>query len=106
MSKIKYLQKFIREFREALRGVKVCPMRDNPFENRETNNRKLLPEEDAAQPHRTAVQILFLHIRTRLEVWTLMCDEATRVKEHNDDNWRKIKHGRVYLKIRCTQKEI
>ena len=45
VSMIKYLQKIIEEFPETLRGTKTSPARDNLFEIREEEDRKLLPEK-------------------------------------------------------------
>ena len=47
VSMITYLQKIIEEFPAKLRGTKASPTRDNLFEIRDEEDRKLLPEEQA-----------------------------------------------------------
>jgi hypothetical protein len=98
ISMIKYLQKIIEEFPEALRGTKSSPARDNLFEIREEGDRKLLPEEQARPFHRTVAQLLFLCMRERPHLQTLVSFLTTRVMEPDKDNWRKLRHGLMYLK--------
>ena len=83
---IKYLQKIIEEFPETLRGTKALPARDNLFQIREEADRKLLPEEQASQFHRTVAQLLFLRMRARPDVQTLVSFLTTRVKESDEDD--------------------
>ena len=98
ISMIKYLQKIIEEFPEALRGTKASPARDNLFDVREDEDRKLLPEEQASQFHRTVAQLLFLCMRARPDIQTLVSFLTTRVKEPDEDDWGKLRHGLMYLK--------
>jgi hypothetical protein len=90
---IKYLQNIIEEFPEVLRGTKASPARDNLFEIREEGDRKLLPEEQARKFHRTVAQLLFLCMRARPDVQTLVSFLTTRVKDPDEDNWGKLRHG-------------
>ena len=53
LSMIKYLYKVIEKFSEVLRGTKASPSGDHLFTFREDGKRKLLPEEQARQFHRT-----------------------------------------------------
>ena len=105
VSMIKYLQKIIEEFPETLRGTKVSPMRDNLFEIREEEDRKLLPEEQASQCHRTVAKCLFLCMRARPDVQTLVSFLTTRVKEPDEDTLGKLRHGLVYLKSMLHMKQ-
>jgi len=98
ISMIKYLQKIIEEFPERLRGTKASPARDNLFDVREDEDRKLLPEEQASQFHRTVAQLLFLCMRARPDIQTLVSFLTTRVKEPDEDDWGKLRHGLMYLK--------
>ena len=60
--------------------------------------RKLLPEEQARQFHRTVAQLLFLCKRARPDIEPLVSFLTTRVKEPDEDDWGKLKHGLGYLK--------
>ena len=90
VSMIKYLQNIIEEFSETLRGTHESPSRDNLFEIREEADRKLLPEEQASQFHRTVAQLLFLCM--------IVSFLTTKVKELDKDDWGKRRHGLMYLK--------
>ena len=98
VSMIKYLQKIIEDFPETLRGTKESTVRDNLFESREEENIKLLPEEQASQFHQTVAQLLFLCMRDRPDVQTLVSFLTTRVKQPNKDEWGKRGHVLMYLK--------
>ena len=98
VSMIKYLQKILVVFPETLRGAKASPARDNLFEIREEKDRKLLPEEQTSQFHRTVAQLVFLCIRDKLDAHTLVSFLSTRVKEPDEDGWGEIRHGLIYLK--------
>ena len=80
ISMIKYLQKKLDEFPEALRGTKACPAGDNLFKIRNNEERGLLPEEMARQLQQTTAQLLFIVKRSRTDVKTLVYFLATRVK--------------------------
>ena len=58
VSMIKYLYKLIEELPEVLRGTNDSPAGDHLFTVREDCERKLLPEEQARQFHRTVAQLL------------------------------------------------
>ena len=98
ISMSKYLQKIIEEFPETLRGTKASPARDNLFDIREDKDRKLLPEEQASQFHRTVAQLLFLCMRARPDIQTLVSFLTTRVQEPDKDDWGKLRHGLMNLK--------
>ena len=72
---IQYLQKIMEEIPEMLRGTKASPVRDNLFEIRKEEDRKLLPEEQASQFHRTVAQVLFL------------CMKLDRMCRHWSPSW-------------------
>ena len=98
ISMIKYLQKVILEFPEQLTKTSACPATDNLFKVREKENMELLSEEMAKQFHRTAAQLLFLCKRARPDVETLVSFLTTRVKQPDQDDWKKLRHGLMYLK--------
>ena len=98
VSMIKYLQKIIEEFPEVLTTTTACPAIDNLFTIREEEDRELISEEMAKQFHRTTAQLLFLCKRARPDVETLISFLTTRVKQPDKDDWKKLKHGLMYLK--------
>ena len=53
VSMIKYLSKVIEEFPKIIKGTRSSPAGDHLFQVREDADRKLLPEEQARQFHRT-----------------------------------------------------
>ena len=68
------------------------------FTIREDSKRKLLPKEQASQFHRTVVQLLFLCNCARPDIKPLISFLTTRVKEPDENDWGKLKHGMIYLK--------
>ena len=98
VSMIKYLYKVIEEFPEVMKGKRSSPAGDHLFNVREDADRKLLPEEQARQFHRTVAQLLFLCKRARPDIEPLVSFLTTGVKEPDKDNCGKLKHGLGYLK--------
>ena len=96
VSMIKYLQKVIEEFPGILASTKASPAGDHLFKVREDG--KKIPEELARQFHRTTAQLLFLCKRARPDIETLVSFLTTRVKEPDEDDWAKLRHGLMYLK--------
>ena len=68
------------------------------FEVRDDADMKLLSEEMARQFHRTTAQLLFLCKRARQDIETLVSFLTTRVKDPDEDDWGKLRHGLMYLK--------
>ena len=95
---IKYLQKIIQEFPEVLRGTTACPATDNIFKICKEEDMELLSEEMAKQFHRTTAQLLFLCKRARPDVETLISFLTNKMKQPDKDDWKKLKHGLMYLK--------
>ena len=71
---------------------------DNLFKVCKEEDRKILNEETAKQFHRTTTQLIFLCKRVRPDIETLISFFTTRVKQPNKDNWKKLRHGLMYLK--------
>ena len=83
----------------------MSPVRNNLFESREEEDIKLLPKEQASQFHRTVPQLLFLCMRARPDVQTLLSFLTTRVKEPDEDDWGKLRRGLVYLNSTLYMKQ-
>ena len=98
VSMVKYLQKIIEEFPEAIKSTSPSPAGDHLFDVREEANRKVLPEEQARQFHYTVAQLLFLCKRAHPDIEPLVSFLTTRVREPDEDYWGKLKHGLKYLK--------
>ena len=98
VSMIKYLYKVIEEFPEVLQGTKASSARYHLFTVRKDGKRKLLPEEQARQFHRTVAQLLFLCKRACPDIEPLILSFRIRLKEPDEDDWGKLKHGLMYLK--------
>ena len=98
VSMIKYLYQIIEEIPEVLRGTKPTPARDHLFMVRDEEDRKVLPEEQARQFHRTTAQLLFLCKRARPDIESLVSFLTSRVKQTDKDDWGKLIHGLMYPK--------
>ena len=83
---IKYLYKVIEEFPEVIKATRSSPVGDHLFTVREDADRKVLPEEQARQFHRTVAQLLFLCKRTCPDIEPLVSFLTTRVKDPDADD--------------------
>jgi hypothetical protein len=97
VSMIKYLHKILEEFPETISGTAATPAGENLFKTREDTDRKLLPEEQAQHFHRTVAQLLFLSCRARRDIQTAVAFLTTRVKEPDEDDWKKLVRVLKYL---------
>ena len=84
----RYIFKINEEFPTIIKGTRSSPAGDHLFTVREDVDRKLHPEEQARQFHRTVTQLLFLCKRARPDIERLVSFLTTRVKESDKDNWR------------------
>ena len=92
ISMIKYLSAMLEEWPEELKGHKVNPHGEHLFKVRPDDERELLPEELAAQFHRTTAQLLFLCLRARPDIQTAVSFFTTRVRSPDTDDWKKLRH--------------
>ena len=88
----------IEEWPEELKGHKVNPHGDHLFNIRADKDRELLPEEMVSQFHRTTAQLLLLCLRARPDIQTAVSFFATRVREPDMDDWKKLRYCMMYLK--------
>ena len=68
------------------------------FNVQEDADQNVIPEEQARQFHRTVAQLLFVCKRARPDIEPLVSFLMTRVKEPDEDDWGKLRHGLMYLK--------
>ena len=107
-----YVKEILREFPEKIEKTSPTPHSDNLFTVRDEDEAMLLPEEQAIQFHRTTAQLLFLSTRARKDIQTAVSFLTTRVKQPDQDDWRKIKkvleylNGTVELKLRIEVKDL
>merc|ERR1711966_624925 len=101
---IKYLDAMLEEWPEELKGYMYIltpnPHQDHLFEVRADDDPKREPlnEEMASQFHRTTAQLLFLCLRARPDIQTAVSFFATRVRNPDMDDWKKLRHCMGYLK--------
>ncbi len=98
----KYVEGIIEEFEgdnadQKIKLVKT-PVTENLFQVRKQNNDNILPMEKAKQFHSTVAKLLFLAKRGRPDVLLAVSFLTTRVKEPDDDDWKKLLRVLGYLK--------
>ena len=98
ISMIPYTKQIIDDFPEPVTSTAPTPAGDHLFTVRPDDERKLLPEEQAQAFHRTAAQLLFLSQRARPDMQTLVSFLIKHVRSPDEDDWKKLKRGLVYLK--------
>jgi len=87
---VDYVQSMIDNFpKAALKGPPVAsPWSDNLFQVKEDS--PLLAPKDKEQFHTTTAQALFLTKRARPDIGPAVAYCTTRVREPNEDDWKKI----------------
>jgi hypothetical protein len=107
-SMIAYLKNVISEFPEMITGKSATPAAEHLFTIREDKDARPLNEEQALAFHHMVAQLLFMATRVRRDIQTAVAFLTTRVKNPDEDDWRKLKHvlkylnGTKYLKLRLS----
>ncbi len=83
-----YLRKVIKEFPEEITGVCGTLAGDCLFKVRDDG--KKLNEEQAEAFHHTVYQLLFTANRARQDIQTVVSFLTTRVKDPDEDDWKKL----------------
>ena len=94
---IPYSKKIIDDFPERVTSTAPTPTGDHLFTVRLDNKRILLPEEQAHAFHHTTAQLLFLSQQRRPDMQTLVSFLTKRARSPDEDNWKKLKRGLMYL---------
>ena len=102
VSMIKYLTNALEEWPQELTGSKTNPHLDNLFTIRDDNDRELLPKELLLQFYRTVAQVQCLCMRAHPDIQIVVLFSSTRVKSPDVDNWGKLRHCLLYLKLKGT----
>ena len=87
-----------------MRGTEASPSGDHLWIIREDGKRNFLLEEQARQFHRTVAQLLFICKHAHPNIDPLISFLMTRVKEPDEYDWGKLKHGLMYLKLTLYMK--
>ena len=98
ISMISYTKKIIDDVPEPVTSTAPTPVGDYLFTVRPDKEQKFLPEEQAQAFHCTTTQLLFLSQQARPDMQTLVSFLTKRVRSPDEDDWKKLKRGLVYLK--------
>ena len=93
-----YLSGVLDDFPEEITESPETPEATNLFNVREENEREPLNETRAQAFHRTVAQLLFNGIRCRKDAQTAIAFLTTRVRNLDEDDWKKLWRLLGYLK--------
>ena len=85
-----YLSGVLDDFPEEITESPETPAATNLFNVREENEREPLNETRAQAFHRTVAQLLFNGIRCRKDAQTAIAFLTTRVRNLDEDDWKKL----------------
>eukprot|EP00804_Cyclotella_cryptica_P021177 CCRYP_001489-RB/>CCRYP_001489-RB protein AED:0.45 eAED:0.38 QI:0/-1/0/1/-1/0/1/0/491 len=101
VSMIKYVDKILKDFPQAITKTSSTPAADHLFQIRDAEEvakqEKFLSEEQARHFHHTVAQLLFLLTQARRDIQTAVAFLMTRVKKPDEDDWGKLKRVLQYL---------
>eukprot|EP00957_Ditylum_brightwellii_P038639 2920654-Ditylum_brightwellii.AAC.1 len=92
----KYIQELIDGFPEELCGACTSPTADHLFQVNEEEIK--LCDKKAQQYHTTVTRMLFVCKRARPDIQPTIVFLTTRIREPDEDNWKKLCHLLMYLK--------
>jgi hypothetical protein len=90
-----YLRKVIKEFPDEITRVCATPAGNYLFKVHD--DRKKLNDEQAEAFHHTVYQLLFAANRAQQNIQTAVSFLTTRVREPDEDDWKKLVHMLKYL---------
>ena len=93
-----YLRGVLDNFPEEITETPETPAASNLFKVREDIERDLLNETRAQAFHHAVAQLIFAGIRCRKDSQTAIAFLTTRVKNPEEDNWKKLRRLLGYLK--------
>ena len=93
-----YIKKMLQEFPDTLNNKCNTPAKEWLFKVRENNFEILLDENKAEDFHTQVAKMLFLCKRARPDIQTEVEFLETRVKQPNEDDWKKLTRVAGYLK--------
>ena len=98
MSMVPFLKMTIGEFPEAITGTAATPAAGHLFKVRDQEDRKTIDEERARVFHHAVAQLLFVTLRCHKGIQNAVAFLSTRVKDPDEDDWRKLKRLLKYLR--------
>ncbi len=95
---IDYIEKMLKDFQELqdIGAITATPAADHLFNVRD--NCKKLTEYEAQHFHNMTARALFLSKRSRQDLQTVVAFLSTRVREPDEDDWKKLLRMIKYLK--------
>ena len=94
---IKYTGKIFRAFQEKIVGISMSPSAENLFKVRDEKDTKYLLEEQAKSFHYTISQLILMCSWAPRDIQTAVAFLTTRVNQHDEDYWGKLKSVIKYL---------
>ena len=93
-----YLRGVLDDFPEEITETPEKPAASNFFTVREDSKRELLDETRAQAFHHAVAQLLFTGIRCRKDAQMAIAFLTTRVRNPDEENWKKLRRLLGYLK--------
>ena len=93
-----YLRGVLENFTEEITETPETPAASNLFNVREDSEREPLDETRAQALHHAVAQLIFTGIRCRKDAKTAMDFLTTRVRNPDEDDWKKLRILLGYLK--------
>jgi hypothetical protein len=97
VSMVAYLKDVIDGFPELIVGKAAMPGGGRLFDIQNKKDARLLEEERVIAFHPTTAQLLFMATRACHDIQTAVAFLTTRVKDKDENDWGKLKHGLQYL---------
>eukprot|EP00957_Ditylum_brightwellii_P101279 7717577-Ditylum_brightwellii.AAC.1 len=92
---VKYTKKVVETFPEKIEGSVTTPAANHLFEVNKKCSK--LPEEKGRVYHTTTAKLIFLCKRSRQDIQTVVVFLTTRVKEPDEDDWKKLRLVLLHL---------
>ena len=92
-----YIRGLLDDFPEEITETQETPATSNLFNVREDSEQELLDKTRAQAFHHAVAQLLFTGIRCRKDTQTAIAFLATRVREPDEDDWKKLMRFFNYL---------
>ena len=94
-----YLRGVLDDFPKEITETPETPAASNLFNVRDENEQELLDKTRAQAFHHEVAQLLFTGIRCRKDTQTVIAFLTTRVRNLDEDDWKKLRRLIGYLKI-------
>ena len=95
---IKYAKQSLDDFPGVITSTSISPAANQLFVVRDEEEAMLLPKEQTQQFHHSVAQLLFLCMRARPNLQTVISFLTKLVENPDEDDWGKLKRVLKYLK--------